>query len=225
MTYRMSRTQWILTGLVGLLLVLMVGFLFLAQARQSVANGQEAVSGEFGAATVTPPPPLTAREGYKAALPTAQSWAEDAQLIRAQATWPPGSDLQAPAPSWTYTFYSANRGATTLVRANEQSTQLMRARPVSEVPDFVAVEEWAIDSPDAYKLLYASGGEAFLTIHPQRTMMLTLHANEPLRWKVDLIDEGAIGNAAGRQMLRLAFSAKDGRLIASPFQGDTNEAN
>lgn len=225
MTYRMTRTQWILTGLVGLLLILMVGFLFLAQAGQSVANGQEVASGEFGAATATPPPPLTAREGYEAALPAAQSWAEDAQLLRAQATWPQGSDLQGPAPSWNYTFYSVSREATALFKTNGHNIQLLRTRPALNTPDLVGIDAWQIDSPDVFERLYESGGEAFLTVHPQRSLMLTFYTNEPLRWQVDLIDEGAIGNAAGRQMLRLAFSATNGQLIASAPQGDINEAN
>ena len=223
MNYRMNRVQMVLSGLLALLLALVVGFLFLVHAGQSMGPNQEAPTGQFDAAPSPPPPPLTAREGYRAALPTARAWSEDAQLWRAQTTWSAGTELQAPPPAWNFTFYSSSRQATALIITTVESTTLVRTRPVASAPALVAVESWLVDSPAAFDLLHESGGEAFLTIHPRRTMMLTLHAAESLRWQAILIDEGPIGNAAGRQIFTLVFSAQDGRLITTSLEGDTHE--
>lgn len=220
---RMNRARWILSGLIALLLALTAGLVLIVHAGQSMGHDQEERAGEFVSVPSPTPPPLTAREGYLTALPIAQDWADDAQLWQAQSTWSPGSDLQAPPPSWNYTFYSAHRGDMALVYVAPGNAKLLRTRPVSSSLDLTTLENWEIDSPEAFEILNESGGEAFLFIHPQRTLMLTLQADESLQWEATLIDEGPMGNAAGRQSFSLVFSAEDGRLITTPVQGDTNE--
>lgn len=221
MNIRMNRLEWVLSGMAALLLALVVGLVFMVHAGQSMGQDQEAASGEFDASLA--PPPLTARAGFEAAWPTAQAWADDAQLWRAQATWPMNRDLQAPPAAWTFTFYSPSRGTTAMINTTVGGARLLRTRPTSNAPNLAEVDEWQIDSSEAFALLYESGGEAFLTVHPKHTMMLTLQLEEPARWQVNLINEGAIGNAAGRQMLTLLFRADDGRLITELPQGDDNE--
>lgn len=221
MNTRMNRLEWVLSGMAALLLALIVGLVFMVHAGQSMGREQESASGEFDASPA--PPPLTARVAFEAAWPTAQAWADDVELWRAQATWPVNRDLQAPPTSWTFTFYSSSRNAATMVNATMDGARLLRTRPVSDAPDLAAVESWQIDSSEAFSLLYESGGEAFLTVHPKHTMMLTLHLEDQARWQANIINEGAIGNAAGRQVLTLLFSADDGRLITELPQGDDNE--
>lgn len=220
---RMNRARWILSGLIALLLALTAGFVLIVHAGQSMGNGQEERAGEFVSVPSPTPPPLTAQEGYRAALRVAKSWAEDAQLWRAQATWSSGSDLQAPPASWNYTFYSPDRAASALIVVTPETVELLRTRGVQNAPNLAEIDSWEIDSPEAFELLHQSGGEAFLFVHPQHTLILTLEADEPLRWQANLVAEGAIGNAAGRQMFSLDFSAGDGQLIAAPLQDDANE--
>lgn len=220
--FRMSRIQWILSALVALLLLLLAAFLLLTNANDSMADGKTPEVGKFVTAP-TQLPPLTARGGYERALPLAKAWAEDAQLWRAEAAWSPGSDLQAPATAWTYTFYSSSREAQALIVTTGDSENLLRTRRVANAPDLIDVEPWQFDSPSLFEVIYANGGEAFLTVNPQHSMLLILRATAPLRWEVTLTNEGPIGNAAGRQMFSLTINATDGRLITAPVNGDSNE--
>lgn len=223
MRYSMTRFQWLLTALIAILLTLVLGMALLLNSAQTLASAPQETTGEFDAATPRPLPPRTAQEAYQIGLPEAQEWAADARLWRAQATWSPGSDLQAPPAAWFYTFYSESQEAAAHISVSPDGAQLIRTRPVSDAPPLQDVQQWKIDSSRAFELVHKSGGEAFTTIHPQHSMHLTLFADAPLRWRAQLINEGPLGNRPQRQLFELVFSAADGRLLLEPLDGANND--
>lgn len=225
MSIYLNRAQWILTALLAILLALVVGFVFLVRAGQTMNSDSTeqiaASAGEFESAAPVRLP-LTAQNAYKEALPVAHSWSKDALLWKAQASWPTGSNPQEPPVAWALTFYSAMKQASGTIYVTNEYARLHRTRNVSVAPQLTDIEDWLLDSNDAYELLYASGGEAFMTVFPHRTLVMTLHTDQPLRWQATMINEGPLGNRAARQILALQFSAHDGRLIMTPLMDNTN---
>ena len=161
---------------------------------------------------------MTAESAYEEGVQLAQAWAEDARLWRAQATWPAGADFGAAASGWVYTFYSPSRQEMAYVSAAPGTVALARTQPATAHPALVATEKWQIDSQTAVDLLLRSGGRAFLSIHEEASMILTLVADGQLRWRATLIDESENDNGEGRQTFRVEFDAANGRLITAPLQ-------
>lgn len=231
MSNDLSRAQWVFTALGAILLALIAGLVLLVQAGQSMSMGPDldAVPGQFEAAgqsnalgrlnaPASPAPPLTAQVAYETALPIARAWSQDAQLWTLEASWPTGSDLRQPPAAWTLTFYAPELHAASAVMVTAASAVPLGERAIAAAPNLADLDGWRLDSPAAFEQLHANGGEAFLTVHPNRTLILTLHAGAPLRWRATIINEGPLGNRAGRQIFTLLFSAEDGHLITTPVE-------
>ena len=218
-----KRLEWLLLGLIALLLVLVMALALVVLAGRSerragapAVEGRGRVAGQQAPVRGIDTELLTAKSAYAAGLELAQEWAADAQLWQAQATWPGGADLISTAPGWVYTFYSPSQHETALVNAAPGKVSLARTQPATSRPALVAAEKWEIDSEDAIDVLMRSGGRAFLSVHEEASMMLTLRADDRLRWQATLIDESGSSDGGGRQAFRIEFDAVTGQLIMRP---------
>jgi hypothetical protein len=128
----------------------------------------------------------TAREAYVPAEAAARGWAGDAQLVMATATWPPGSNLQAGAATWTFTFFSAERQAIQLVSVIENRSALVSQKPLTEQPERINVESWQTDSHQVISRLLALGGHDFMNRNRGTTVILSLTTEERLGWEAVL---------------------------------------
>ncbi len=220
MSRRLSCAQWILTAACAVILAFVSGLIFLVHSGQSMGPEAPVESGQFEAAPAAPPP-LTAQHAYEQALPVARSWSADARLWLAEAGWPAGSNPQEPPAAWMLTFYSRAQQAAIRLHVAVDAVTRLDTQAVSSPPDLADVSNWRVDSPEAFDLVFANGGEAFFAIFPQRSLLMSLHAGPSLRWQATIINEGPLGNSAGRQVVILQLSAEDGRLITTPLEGDS----
>ena len=220
LTWNLNRLERILVALGALLLVLVmaVALMLWANRVQSPASAPaDQVAREQNHVLSTSRDPVTAQSAYDDGLRLAEKWAPDARLWRAQATWPAGADFEAAASGWVYTFYSPSRRETALVNAAPGTVALVRTQPATAQPSLASLEEWQIDSVTAVDLLLRSGGRAFLSIHEEASMILTLRADGRLRWQASLIDESANDEGEGRELFQMEFDAGNGRLITAPL--------
>lgn len=220
LTWNLNRLERILVGLGALLLVLVMALaliLWAGRMQPPVSAPQDQVAREQNHVLSISRDAVTAQSAYDAGLRLAEEWAPDAGLWRAQATWPADADFEAAAPGWVYTFYSPSRRETALVNAAPGTVALVRTQPATAQPSLASLEEWQIDSATAVDLLLRSGGRAFLSIHEEASMILTLQADGRLRWQASLIDESANGEGEGRAVYQMEFDASNGQLITAPL--------
>lgn len=147
------------------------------------------------AAAVTPPGPqpthtvsfvqVTGLSQYTLVNAAAQSWAGDAQLISANATWPKViSREQVGEPTtWTYRFYSPAKARLffALVSPEGEIETIEHVVPVTLPPTPIETDGWLIDSPAALAIWLDNGGAKVLGSNPGLEMVIQLRrvANNP----------------------------------------------
>ncbi|HSM58634.1 MAG TPA: hypothetical protein VK879_20945 [Candidatus Sulfomarinibacteraceae bacterium] len=190
----MSRLEWVLSGLLALLIVIMVVMmlLFWNLNRQQMALPEAPAANpaqEMGeTAAEAAPAARTAQEAFALALPIAQQWAEDAQMVSASATWPEGAALTPENAGWSFMFYSPGRSETGLVSVSGNAARLLRNSATNRSLQPLDLDRWQTDSPAVVETLMAHGGEEFLQTHNQPTLSLTFSALDALQWQAQLID-------------------------------------
>lgn len=191
----MTKLEWILTGTLGVLVVIVGALALLLWQRPGIGAAPPLPVVD---APVAPTPALarsTALLAFSTARAAAQAWQPDAQLAHAAATWTQGArkeDLLTGMATWDFTFVSPAAGALTVVSVIEDEAKLIAERSIAEAPALQDVSGWRIDSPRAVAQLMEAGGEAFLLGSGTTTMtasLSTAQENGQIEWFISLISK------------------------------------
>lgn len=180
----MSRIEWLLGGILALLLIIIVGLLVMwwhapaAPAQQVVQQPPPGAAGRDR---------NTAQTAFQIAEPAAREWSADAQLLAANASWPQ-QGWQMGAGNWTLTFYSAGKGATSLIRVSGNEAQLVNVNSASRQYQPASTDNWRIDSPDLINRLLATAAENEYGQIDAGSLLLSLHTNQGLQWEAIILE-------------------------------------
>ncbi len=167
----MTRTQWgVVIGLLLFILVIFGVLLFQLQVP---------------AAPPTPPPPaflLEQEAQAKLVLPiaqqAAQDWQADAYLSAAEIVWDdlgPGGILKR--DRWSFLFYSPAQQQLATIRVVNGAAQRLRTgltpRPLPEL----SLDQWQIDSTQAFQTWWQHSGGDFVRRHEQVSISLKLRTS------------------------------------------------
>jgi hypothetical protein len=115
---------------------------------------------------------------YQPAKAAAQSWAADAQLISANATWPKviSKDKVGEPTLWTYHFFSPTKQRLFFVNIDPagQVETIEHVVPVTQPPVPIAADSWVIDSPAALAIWLDNGGAKMVGSNPGLEMLVQL---------------------------------------------------
>mgnify|MGYP001795169831 CR=1 FL=1 len=192
-----SRAEWVLGGLLVVLLVIVagLGLLFWLQPDFSQPPALPATNLQAGVA----PTPAFAGETALAASVSAQdvatNWQADAQLVGASATWPQGASLEVlrdGASAWTFNYYSVAAQETAVLSVIDGNATLLQTFTAEIAPEPLNVTGWKIDSALVVDTIFREGGTAFAEQEQVITMFMELKTNSDdsrLEWLVTLIGE------------------------------------
>lgn len=179
----MSRLQWFISGLLGLLIVAGVAaVMFFSVERGANAGSQDDILAleDNG---------HSARSAYKVAAATAREWTSDAQLLSATASWPAGSAPFAPgAAGWGFQFYSAAQQSTALIAVSDGQARIVRSNKTTTDLAPLNIDGWLVDSPQIIESVMGEGGQQFLEHNNAAALILTLNLVDQFQWKARLID-------------------------------------
>lgn len=193
----MSRLEWFLTGLLGLLLVvvLVMGLLLWLQPGMGIGTAPPLPTVD---APVAPTPSLprdTALLAFTTAQTEARTWQSDAALVQASATWTQGApreDLLSGMATWDFTFISPSAGAVAVFSVVDEDAQLIAENELQREVTVQDVSSWRLDSPQAIARVMEEGGEAFLGGAGTSTMTASLHTGrhpDKIEWFISLISK------------------------------------
>ena len=177
------RDLILLTGLLSLACVSVMAVIFLILSHQPVGE-----SAAVTAASVPGPQPthtvtfvrVTGLGQYALARAAAQSWATDAALVSANATWPKiiSKDQVGEPTVWTYRFYSPAKARLFFVVVDPQNQveTIEHVAPVTLPPLPIAADSWVIDSPAALAIWLDNGGAKMLGSNPGLEMLIQLRS-------------------------------------------------
>jgi hypothetical protein len=150
-----------------------LGFLYLYVQRQS-AGGP--LPGDVARPSLEPQATYTveytshtARELFAAARDRAAAWQADAQPVAVTATWNKTAvNLVGQPTIWTFRFYSPglSRYYFVTVQADGQADGISHGERVRKAPRLLALDRWAVDSPQAINLWLNHGGSQMLLSTP-----------------------------------------------------------
>lgn len=181
----MSRLEWIISGLLGLVIVVALsGIVFWTMARDQAATAQV----NAAASAAQQPGGQTAQEAYDMALNVARDWSSDVQLLSASATWPAGASFVSGEASWGFQFYSPAAQSTALIAVDGARARRLRSGPTESSVAPLNVEGWLVDSPQAVEIMMNNGGEQFLQQAGPSSLILTLNLVNQFQWQAKLID-------------------------------------
>lgn len=178
----MSRVEWILGGLLVLLLAI-VGVLALLLWFQPDVSQPPTVPTQ--AAVVAPTPVYVGQTALAASLAAQQQatvWQPDAQLYKADATWPQGasvSDLRKGASAWSFTYYSPGRLANAVFTVVDGESSLVTESAVQRPLQLQAATNWKVDSPQAIEKMLREGGEQFINREGITTLIMAMTTDGP----------------------------------------------
>jgi hypothetical protein len=191
----MRRTDWLLAGLLALLIVAAVSILLLLRDRNEPVETIQEVFHE-----------PTAMNAYTSAEPVARKWAADAALYSITTA------LQSPLlqnndfVNWDFTFYSPELHEAALLSINDSQVTLISTRSAQDIMQTGNLADWRVDSPAAIGQMMAVGGEEFLQQQGQATLVLALRSSPAFKWKGTLVNTGT------HATLGLEISAENGEL-------------
>ena len=191
----MRRTDWLLAGLLALLIVAVVSVFLLLRDRGEAAETIQEVFHE-----------PTAMNAYTSAEPVARQWAADAALYSVTTA------LQSPllqendSVNWDFTFYSPELQETALLSINGNQVTLISTRSTQDAMQTGDLAGWRVDSPAAIGQMMAVGGEGFLEQQGQATLVLALRSSPAFVW------QGTLVNTGTHATLGLEISAANGDL-------------
>lgn len=175
----MRRSEWIVGGILGLVVVAVVigllAYWLSSRPKEEVVslNNLEYV---------------TAVKAYELARPIAQQWSSDAALLSASAGWQPETDFTHGRASWTLVFYSQSQSATSLISVTNANARLIRTTPQFENIQTGDVSNWQVDSPAAIAQLLDIGADDFMTLHAKVNLILTLDVKGTPVWRSTFLD-------------------------------------
>ena len=216
----MSRTEWILGILLGLLVMVVVVMALFFWLQPPVefdgAGVLTAAPVQAGAADLAPTSTFqenTALFAYGLSQQSAASWQPDARLYNAQATWPQGSGrntLLAGRASWTLTFYSAAAGQVLPVSVVNGAAQTGSPRGGGRALDPTSIAGWELDSDEIMRRFLANGGDDLLASSPVTTVTMALsmeNEEDRAEWLVSMFVP------ASGQSLTMRFDADSGDVL------------
>ena len=177
----MTRIEWILAGLLGILVVV-VGALLVVFWRQQQNTVFEDSATEHSISAAS----STAKSAYAQAEPAARKWASDARLVSASGAWQPNS-FAPDGGTWGFLFYSEREAATLLISVRDQEAVLIGPAPsdLREAP--ADLTHWTADSPAVVDSVLNDGGQSFIDSHGEVELALTLDASQELLWRATLL--------------------------------------
>ena len=175
----MRRSEWIVGGILGLVVVAVV--IGLLASWLNSRPKEEVIS-------LNNLEYVTALEAYELAQPIAQKWSSDAALLSASAGWQPETDFTHGRASWTLVFYSQSQAATALISVTNANARLVRTTPQFENFQPGDVSNWQIDSPAAIAQLLNIGADDFMTLHAKVNLILTLDVKGTPTWRSTFLD-------------------------------------
>ena len=186
---RLRRQEiFLLTGLLSLACfsIIVVGLLILrfqsASVKPEVAQTTTRVPGPQATHTVTFVE-ITALSQYGLVETEARNWAEDAQLVSANANWPGVlNEGQIGAPSeWTYRFFSPAKERLFIVKI-QPGGQLQSIEHIDRItlpPPALSTDSWMVDSPAALAIWLDHGGAELVRRNPGLEILIQLrHLND-----------------------------------------------
>lgn len=180
----MSRLEWFISAVLGLLIVVGAAALMYFSAESGADAGSQDSSD-----VTTQSSGHSARSAYEVAAVTAREWSPDAQPLSATASWPAGSAPFAPsAAGWGFQFYSAAQQSTALVAVSDGQGHIVRRSRASNKLAPLNIGGWLIDSPQIIEIVLAEGGQQFLELNTAASLILTLNLVGQFQWKARLID-------------------------------------
>lgn len=197
----MKRAEWFL-GVLLVVLLIAVAVLSLTFWFQSGNSNNTAVT-VSNKALIEPTSiykEFTAMTAFSLSEPEAESWQNDAQLIKVTATWTQGADrndLSSGNQTWNFTYYSANQSAISNLTVLEDKPSFLSERVVNKPLSPAVTSGWRVDSAEAVRVFLAGGGDTFLTNQGIATLIMTLttdNENGRIEWFLSLFAEES-GNA------------------------------
>lgn len=191
----MRRTDWLLAGLLALLIVAVASIFLLLRDRDEPAETIQEVNHV-----------PTAMNAYTSVMPVARQWAADAALYSITTA------LQSPllqdndSVNWDFTFYSPELQETALMSINDSQVTLISTRSAQDTMQTGDLAGWRVDSPAAIGQMMAVGGEEFLQQQGQATLILALRSSPAFMW------QGTLVNTGTHATLGLELSAENGEL-------------
>jgi hypothetical protein len=197
----MSRFEWILSACLAILVIVLavVGVIWWRQVARPGITTEETASEERQR--------YSAQSAYELAQPVAQAWSTGAQLVEANATWPPGEQFDPHGANWSFIFHGPDQNQLALITVGQAQATLFSSRPADMVYQPASREYWVIDSPALIERMLANGGQQFLGQHGVTTLRLKLVMNQTPAWQAELFarDTG--------QLQRFLFDAGTGQLL------------
>jgi hypothetical protein len=191
----MSRLEWILGGVLALLLVTALAVTAVFWLEPASPGGSTPAAAAAPLVEAKPAPTSifagrTAQIGYVLAERQARDWRADAQIVGATATWPQGATVEnmlSGAADWGYTFYSPASGEVSIVSVTGERATRLTTGPATQPPTPIDVAGWQIDSSLAVAGALAQGGGEFVEREEIVSLVLTLGFNPQssrLEWLV-----------------------------------------
>lgn len=211
----MSRAEWILGGI----LVVLLAVVIVAAALLWLPD--DTPEGPIGTVAVTVPvAPTLAFEGntavlaFAAANENARAWQADAQLVEARATWPQGvtrDDILTGAAIWDFTFYSPQQNRIASVQVIENVATLVGQNDAQNPVTPLSSTAWQIDSAEAITiLLEQAGGDQFLRTQGVSILNMNLSTvtqSGRIEWLISLF------SSQTGQSLTIRVDATSGEII------------
>ena len=216
----MSRTEWILGVLLGLLLMVvgLMALFFWLQPEAEFDGGlaMTAAPVEANAISIAPTSAFqeqTALIAYGLSQEAAVAWQPDARLYSAQATWPQGTGrevLLAGQAGWTVTFYSAAAGQVLPVSVVNGAAQPGAPRAADRQLSPAPIAGWNQDSNDVLRSFLLEGGDALLSESRVATVTMALameSENASAEWLVSMFVPATSAS------LTMRFDADSGAML------------
>jgi hypothetical protein len=141
----------------------------------------------------------------------AHQWAQDAQLVRAEAAWRPGVEgwkTENPALTWSFYFYSPARGTLATVAVKEEQVFWVPPTEIPSAPTTLSTFPPQHGVDVAWLSFRAAGGEDLLRQYPTAmvTFRLQQQGEAPV-WTVSLL--------RGETHLNVVVDAQTGAVLPS----------
>jgi hypothetical protein len=196
----------LLLASLGLALLFVVGLAVLGQVNRSPRLPP--VTGLAAVGT-------TAREAYAPAVEVATQWQEDAALVAASCQRFAVGMESAGEVEWSFQFCSPSSQRMALITVIDEDAQMVRESlsPYTLTP--LAVEEWRVDSDQAFQVWWEHAGSDLVDRRPDADVMMQLRmADEETQADIPVwVVVGTLADA--ENLFVVGLSAANGAIIES----------
>ena len=161
-----SGVRWLLMLGFGLSLLVVVGVLVHDRLAAPVAPPPTTEVGDGG---------VTARQAFAPAAELAAQWQEDAHLAAISGRWSAVGMQPGDQVEWTFQFFSpSTQRLAIIVAVGEEARVLREGLSPYMVPTF-STEKWRVDSDEALRTWWESGGSTVVARRPDTDLAVQLH--------------------------------------------------